>query len=133
MPTELQWLIGSTLDHAEKRDWTWFFLFSNSGRILTESPWRLWKDRIEVTSEDEGQWFGLTEPVNAGQRVILATSNRKVVAYAVAERTSDLTLEFEGSIAIQFLNLSCGYEAWRTEFQSCQVICGSGGTLHLFD
>jgi len=133
MALDLKWLVGTRLESVEKKDYTWFFILSGEGSIATESPWRLvTKEGLRVTSEDHGQLFGLKEPVDAAARVLAATTEKKVVSYRVAEQSSDLIVVFEDDVRIEFLNLSCGYEAWRTLHQSVHVICLGGGELAMF-
>jgi hypothetical protein len=133
MPADFSWLIGKRLVAALKRDHTWFFGFTGAGRILTESPWRFVKvDHIYVTSEDDGELFGLKEPVNAASRVLDATREAKVTDCRVADRTADLQLDFEGNCRLEFLTMSSGYESWRTENVSESVFCTGGGNLAIF-
>jgi hypothetical protein len=133
MSTDLSWLAGKRLVEAAKKDWTWFFTFADGGSIATESDWRLvTKSGIEVASEDHGQIFGLKAPVDAGERVITATKNKKIIDYRIAERTSDLVVRFEDDVSLEFLNLSCGYESWRAQHDEEEVICMGGGQLAIF-
>ena len=133
MAVDLKWLVGGKLEKSEKKDYSWFFMFSGDGTIGTESPWRLiTKEGIRVTSEDHNQLFGLKEPVDATVRVLAATAGKKVLAHRVTEQTSDLIVTFEDDVCIKFLNLSCGYEAWRTSHPSREVISLGGGKLAMF-
>jgi len=133
MPADLTWLIGKRLLEVAKQDFTWFFTFQDSDRILTESAWRLvTKTGIGVTAEDHGQMFGLKEPVDAAACVIAATKEKKIIAFRLAERTSDLVLSFEDEVSIEFLNLSCSYESWRAYHDAEEVICMGGGELAHF-
>ncbi len=130
MAPNLTWLVGKRLKDAAKQDYTWSFTFSDGGWIGTESGWRLvTSDGVGVTSEDHGHAFGLPSPVDAGARVQLAVGARKIEAIRVADRTSDLIVGFEGGVSLEFLNLSCGYESWRTQHDSEEVICMGGGQL----
>jgi hypothetical protein len=131
--THLAWLVGTNLSSVEKKDFSWFFIFSNGGSVVTESPWRLVTTKgIVVTSEDHGHLFGRKEPTDAAASVLTATRNKKVQAFQLSVRSSDLIVAFNGNIQIEFLNMSGGYEAWRALFQSLQVICTGGGELAVF-
>jgi hypothetical protein len=115
---------------VEKKDYTWFFVFSGPITLSIDSAWRLiTKDGIVVTSDDHGQQFGLKEPVDAGERVMIATKQKKVFAYRIAERTSDLLLQFEDDVLLEFLNMSCGYESWSVDHGVSRIICLGGGEL----
>jgi hypothetical protein len=130
MPADLSWLIGKRLIEAHKKDYTWFFVFSGGGCISTESAWRFVKvDHIHVTSEDDGQLFGLKEPINAGSCVLEATREANVLECRVTSSTADLQLEFGGGTRLEFLTMSSGYEAWRTQNGSGVVFCTGGGKL----
>ena len=130
MPSELSWLVGKVLAAITQREHLWCFTFSDDGSVVTECVWRLiTKDGICVTSEDHGQMFGLKSPVDASERVLTATQEKKIIQISIAASTSDLMLTFEGDIILQFLNISCGYEAWRATHGSNDVICLGGGTL----
>jgi hypothetical protein len=133
MPADLSWLVDKSLQESEKKDYSWFFIFSGSGSISTESPWRLLNaERIVVTSEDHGHPFGLKEPIDAAIRVRETIKEKKVVAYLIRERTSDLIVKFEDDICLEFLQLSCGYEAWRACHPGVEVICLGGGGVEVF-
>jgi hypothetical protein len=133
MPADLTWLVGKRLREVAKKDYSWFFWFAAGGTIVTESDWRLVTNKgIEVASEDHGQLFGLKEPVDASARVAVAVKEKEVVAFRIADRTSDLSLTFEGEVYLEFLNLSCGYESWRAQHGVAEVICMGGGQLAFF-
>jgi hypothetical protein len=130
-PTQdLSWLIGQGLRSVELQDYTWCFSFSNGGSICTESLWRLVSsERIVVTSADHGHVFGLPEPVDASKLVLAATYEQTVVSLSIVPTVSDLLILFSGNAQLQFLNTSCGYEGWRTSYQSGEVICIGGGRI----
>ena len=133
MPADLTWLVGKRLVEAAKKDDSWFFIFTDGGRIVTESGWRLvTKKGIDVASDDHGHFFGLKEPVNAGTRVLTATKEKKILEFQIAERTSDLSVKFEDEVSLECLNLSCGYESWRAQHGAGEIICLGGGQLAIF-
>ncbi len=130
MPAELPWLEERRLISAAKQDFTWSFTFSDGATISTESGWRLiTSEGVRVTSQDHGQRFGLPEPIDALARVVAATEGKKVRKCRLAERTSDLALDFEGEVTLQFLNLSCGFESWKAHYRSETIICMGGGEI----
>jgi hypothetical protein len=45
------------------------------------------------------------------------------------ENTGDLLVRFNNGASLEFLNVSCGYESWRTVHGSQEVICKGGGRL----
>jgi hypothetical protein len=132
MEVTLSWLVGQTLQSCEKRDYTWIFTFANGGKILTESTWRLIVASGTSSSEDHEQLFGLTQAVDAGKGLIEMVQNKKIVSYKIEEFTSDLVVEFEDEIWVEFLVLSGGHESWITDFSSEKVVCARGGMLAIY-
>ena len=130
MSLDFHCLIGSYLVNVEKKDYTWFFCFSGSTTLSIESAWRvITKDGIFVSSEDHEHQFGLKEPVDASERAMSATTQKRVTQYRIAARTSDLLLEFEGDTLLEFLTMSCGYESWSIDHGGCRTVCSGGGEL----
>lgn len=133
MKPDMTWLIGRTIKAVQKKDYSWFFYLDDGSGIGTESPWRLVTARgIVVTSEDDGHPFGLPAPVNAAERVTQTVVESPIKQFDLRDRTSDLVLHFANDAAIEFLNLSCGYEGWHTGHGHQQVICMGGGGLTEF-
>jgi hypothetical protein len=120
-------LVGRTLKEVEKKDSSWFFVLDD-GSIATESPWRLTTaEGIVVTSEDDGHPFGLPAPVNAADSVSKTVDQSPVNRFELRDRSSDLVLHFANGSTIEFLNLSSGYEGWRTDHGRQSVFCMGGG------
>jgi hypothetical protein len=125
---DMTWLIGRTIKNVEKVDYSWFFVLDDGSSIGTESPWRLVTvNGIVVTSEDHGHPFGLPVPVNAAERIIKTIAQCPVSRFELRNDTSDLVLHFVNDVLLEFLNLSCGYEGWRTVHGQQEVICMGGG------
>ena len=126
-------LIGLNLVSVEKKDHSWFFAFGEGDSIVTEGPWRLVsEERIAVTSEDQGQQFGLPKPVNAAERALSCLTGRTVTGTGITEFSGDLTVEFSGRVLLQFLQISCGYESWRLHIRGSETICTGGGDIAHF-
>jgi hypothetical protein len=129
----MTWLIGCTLKNVRKIESSWSFVLDDGSSISTESPWRLvMAKEIVVTSEDDGHPFGLPIPVNAPDRVTNTVGQSPIHRFELREGTSDLVLWFANGATIEFLNLSCGYEAWHTIHSQQEVICMGGGGLTEF-
>jgi hypothetical protein len=130
MEASLKWLVGQTLHSCEKRDYTWSFVFPENSSIYTQSFWRLVTQKgVRVTSEDHGHPFGLGYPVDAAQRVMEETANRKVISYEIKRLTSDLIIDFGDDVYLEFFDTSCGYESWGSHHESVQIFCQGGGNL----
>jgi hypothetical protein len=127
---DMTWLLGRTISKVEKLDYSWFFVLDDGGSIGTESPWRLvTADGIVVTSEDDGHLFGLAVPLNAAETLTKTVAQRRVGRFELREGTNDLVLHFTNNVVIEFLNLSCGYDGWRTRHGKHEVFCLGGGRL----
>jgi hypothetical protein len=117
----------------EKSDFTWFFTFGDDLSIATEGLWRLLTlDGIHVTSEDHGHPFGLSEPVDAAERVRSTVNGLSITNVKFDSYSGDLAMQFGEPVTIQFLQTSCGYEAWRLIVGRDESICLGGGSLQHF-
>jgi hypothetical protein len=132
MTVDLSWLVGRRLKSVEKKDFSWFFILDDSSTVSTESHWRLIQQRVVLTSDDDGQLFGLTAPVNAAKRVTEVIGDKLVDRFELDECTGDLSLCFDNHATVQFITLSSGYEGWRLGHGDQQIICLGGGELSIF-
>src|SRR3954451_8569550 len=93
---------GARLQSVEKKDYTWFFRFTDSVGVTTQSSWRLISpDGIVVTSEDHGHPFGLPSPVDASAKVSLTLKNDPIRTSRIDASTGDLFLSFPGGTLLQ--------------------------------
>ena len=127
---DLTWLVGRKIEKVEKENYSWCFMLDDRSCIATESPWRLtMADKIMVTSNDHGHFFGLSVPVDAATRAMQIVTGDPICSYELKKCTSDLVLYFTNGAIIELLNLSCGYEAWRTVHGAQEIICMGGGSI----
>jgi hypothetical protein len=134
MWTQLQSFAGKSLRSIEKVDWSWFFKFDSQHLIVTEAPWRLITPQgIAVSDGDHGQQFGLKQPVDASSRAISCLASTEVQSVTLDEQTGDLRLNFADGTCLQFLQMSCGYEAWRAHTAGGEIICTGGGQTVLIE
>jgi hypothetical protein len=133
MSDDFKLFVGALLRSVEKKDYSWFFAFGDPLRIVTESPWRfITPEGIIVTSEDHGQQFGLPQPVDAGERVMSRLTALQVQSVSCDPKTGDLCVSFADKLYLQFLQISCGYESWRTITEQGESICMGGGEIAYF-
>jgi hypothetical protein len=93
-----------------------------------EAPWRVLSgDSILVTSEDDGQTFGLATPVDAFATIRPLLENRRVTFVEVDAVSSDLRLRFDNEAVLQIVNLSSGFECWVLDADSFIVVGRNGG------
>ena len=123
-------LVTKQLLSVEKKDYSWFFSFSGSVSVSTQSLWRVIKeDRLVVSSEDDGHQFGLSEPVDGASRMQSLIVGRTVEAAAIDPSSGDLTIAFDGRTRLQLLQMSSGYESWTLSAPGYEIICTGGGAL----
>jgi len=131
MKIDMNWMIGRRIKEMGKQDYTWFFFFDGGGSITTESTWRLvTAEGIKVTSEDHGHQFALPSPLDAVDVIRKAIGQQTIEQYRLDPRTGDLSLVFDNSTELQFLNLSLGYESWHIVHGAQEIICLGGGRVH---
>ena len=128
-PSELP-IIDVNLKSVEKRDYTWFFHFTDNVSVLTEQLWRLrHHGRIEVTSSDHGERFGLPAPLDARPEVVSAVGDLPVTETRIDAITGDLFIAFSEEVQLEFLQTSAAYESWRANIAGQEFICGGGGEI----
>jgi hypothetical protein len=112
---------------------SWWFEFVGGGAIRADAFWRLVHGgRIQTTSEDHGQVFGLPQPVDSASRARDVISASPVRDVAVAPATGDLFVDFENGSRLEVLTTSSGYESWSVVLPSGDEVIGlGGGDLHL--
>jgi Family of unknown function (DUF6188) len=124
---DLGWMRDRPLSVVEfSAPYSWTFLIGE-GRLTTEGLWRAsLSGRLLVTSEDHGQWYGLSKPVDSAERAAPLVGKQVVDVRVGLE--ADLTIRFEGEAELQLIATSIGYEAWQVAGPTgiCFVASGSG-------
>jgi hypothetical protein len=106
----------------------WVFQFGNGVALSTQSQWRLLsQDAILLTSEDDGQQYGLREPVDALARIRELLEGRVVSKVEVDQASADFTISFDNETVLQIVNLSSGYEAWTLGSEGDFLMVGRNG------
>ena len=104
------------------------FQFGNDVFLSTQSGWRvLCREAILLTSEDDGQQYGLPKPVDAEASARQLLENRVVAKVAVDQASADFTIHFDNGSVFQIVNLSSGYEAWTLTSEGDFMIVGRNG------
>lgn len=117
-----------------RREADWSFDFGERLNIAASVPWRVvTADGIAHGLEDDGQWFGLDQPVNGEARTNELLEGQKVVGVELDDQTADLRLIFDGGARLDFFNNSSGYENWQASVpaggKEITVIALGGGQL----
>jgi hypothetical protein len=90
--------------------------------------WRLLSQvDILLTSEDDGQQYGLPKPVDALARIRELLENRVVSKVEVNQASADFSISFDNETILQIINLSSGYEAWTLTSEGDHMMVGRNG------
>jgi hypothetical protein len=123
-------MIGERLRSVQRLDYDWDLRFDAGSSHMFQSVWRLVSDAaIDVTSEDDGQQFGLKTPVDAALKLMTKISDESLSDVRIDAVTSDLTLYFGTSRRLEVVSTSSGYEAWSLHAKDVQIIGRNGDTV----
>jgi len=105
--------------------------------ITVSVPWRIIQDgRIAFADSDDGQRFGLPEPINGEARANALINEMRVIDVEIDFLTADFHVRLEGETRIDVFNHSSGYEGWQGQYQSdtegVSVIGLGGGGVAFF-
>lgn len=117
-----------------RREADWAFDFQNDTGLTVECHWRLVSlDGIVLTDEDDGQQFGLPEPVDAEIKANALLAGAHISAASIDRITADLCLRFSNDLRLDLVNNSSGYEGWQASFShaggDATVVAMGGGRL----
>src|SRR3954470_24222884 len=124
----LHWMNGRRVREIQLQGpISWWFRFDDRGAIRADTFWRvIAAGRIHVTSEDHGQLFGLTEPVDSAAKATEALSSA-VVQQVGATDSGDLVIHFDNGSRLEIFSTSSGYESWCVFYPSGDEAIGLGG------
>jgi hypothetical protein len=98
--------------------------------LVVESLWRISVDGdLRLTSRDDGQQFGLLEPVDAPAMARSLLQGRTVSDVRLDIRRGDLWLVLDGNTVLDVITESAGYESWSLQAPGKHVVAASGGTV----
>lgn len=98
--------------------------------VVVRSQWRLIDgQRILVTDSDDGQWFGLSAPVDAAAKATERLLRETVNSIEFDGITGDLRLHFSNSLVLEILTNSSGYESWVMDLRGEHFAVGASGGL----
>jgi hypothetical protein len=122
-------LVPQTLIGVERyAEDSWTFSFSNGCSINIMCPWRLIDGgTITNSGADDGQLFGLSEPVDSDSLVKVRLRGRPVTSVEIRKPGSDLLLNFNDNGKLEGFTNSSGYESWSINMPASQVIACGGG------
>ena len=115
-----------------RREADWDFSFGDGHDITVAVPWRIvTSEGIAHGDEDDGQWFGLSQPLDGESRANELLRGDHVVGVELDEVTADLRISFASGARIDVFNNSAGYEGWQAYLGSDRliVVAYGGGKL----
>ena len=131
---DLVCLVGSRFQSLSRREYDWAMEFDDHASVVIGCLWRLLESgRIRFTSEDDGQRFGLMEPVDAAAEVNVRLTGACVEGVELRQGLLDLELRFSTGHSLQVIPTSSGYEAWNVSCGGRQFIAVGGGELASID
>jgi hypothetical protein len=126
----MQWLVGKRFQRAIKREYDWLFEFDDEATVAVSCLWRLVIDgRIRLTSQDHGQQFGHSSPLDAAHELNSQLANARIVAINLNDGTLDLAIRVDADRTLEIVPDSSGYEAWIAYNGQSQFIAIGGGDL----
>jgi hypothetical protein len=99
------------------------------GEVLLslQSHWKLVSgDRVLLASGDDGQSYGLGEPIDVRTRCMQLLEGLTVLSTETREPTSDLEIVFGKDHRLLTFNDSSGYEGWNITGPIGPTVVGSG-------
>jgi hypothetical protein len=129
MTCDLDWLVGRSLVEVVLQDGpSWCFRFGDASEVRADSPWRLIRnERIALGSEDHGQWYGLSRPIDAADACCTILGGAAVRSAEVDQGTLDITIVFETSDRLEVRPFSSGFESWKVSAPDGRITIGQGG------
>jgi hypothetical protein len=129
-----EYLVGKHITGITRREYDWVLEFGDRSTIQMECLWRLLNSgRITLSSNDHGQTFGLTSPIDAANSFNTKLSGRTIASVELNDGTLDLTFTLDGSMVLQIIPDSSGYEAWTANTPLGQIVAVGGGELAVFE
>lgn len=116
----------------------WSFAFGADGKadcgVFVAAPWRVISgNEIAHAVDDDGQWFGLPEPVDGEAKANGLFEGKRVKSFFVDRVTADLQVQFDDGVRLDVFAYSAGYESWNASFEvaadEVTLIAGGGGNL----
>lgn len=100
-----------------RREYDWTFDPAGGIGLAVGAPWRtVSHGRIAFASEDDGQLFGRTTPVDGEAEARQLFEGKTITAATLDRETADLTLHLGAATRIDVFNNFLGYEGWQASY-----------------
>jgi hypothetical protein len=129
----VQWLKGKACTQVYEGYPENFTFQFGEGFLAVDGLWRIIEDgRVRLTSRDQGQTFGLQEPIDSYREASELLQGRAVVEVRLVEGSADLHIEFEGGRWLEVFTDTSGYESWNLRAPGVHVVACCGGGVAKF-
>lgn len=132
--TDLNWLVQHRFHGVDRREFDWNFSFDHQVALVAGCLWRLLENgRIQCTSVDEGQRFGLPTPIDAAAEIRSRLTGAAVTDVDLQADTLDLRIIFSTGHVLELVPDSSGYEAWSASRPGRTYVATGGGELAILN
>ncbi len=127
---DLAWMIGRSFSDVKFLEPAfWRFSLGSLECIDAECLWRLVDGRqVVFTSNDHGQQFGLSAPIDAAAETRRILTHTTIVGVELFDATADIHITLSAHHRLEIIPDSSGYEGWtvRRPDGVCFVAQGGG-------
>lgn len=113
---------------------SWYFVFTDKIAFNVSTLWRLLENRqIKLVSLDNGQEFGLSEPIDLILALTEKLNGKSLLEIKIKQETADLNLILTDNIEIEIFISSSGYESYNFSVDRKNYIGMGGGEIAEFE
>jgi hypothetical protein len=126
---DLSWMVGRRIAAIRLVEpISWWFDVAGGGTFRADTLWRLIvQGRVQASSADHGQVFGLAKPIDSAARANEALLNSVVTQASFRPDTGDVVIGFDSDATLEILTASSGHEGWSICFPNGDEAIGLGG------
>jgi hypothetical protein len=134
----LECWVGAPCTGVDRHEYSWGFGFGDVGGLNVQCPWRIVaQGSIALAGTDDGQKFGLPEPLDGEARARELLLGKQVTAVRIEPVSADLRVVFGDEATLELFNNSAGYEGWNAvavrDGKQLNVIAQGGGAIATFE
>ncbi len=113
---------------------SWSFVFADRIYFNIQTIWRLFDNKkIKRVSLDNGQQFGLPQPIDLAPEINEYLIGKKILEIKVKQDTGDLILTLTDNLQIEILITSSGYESYNFTIDNKNYIGLGSGDIAIYD
>ena len=113
---------------------SWRFSFSDNINFIAQTIWRVLKNKkIQWVSLDNGQQFGLPNPINLIDKLTSELKGKHLLEIIVKPNTADLLLNLTDNLQIEIFISSSGYESYNFSINKKNYIGMGSGEIAIYE